>query len=123
MFVQAQWLGSLQPCPPPLPMQPRAEGMALSPLCDCCSPTTHHPPFVRDSLFGHHLLSLFNLLQGGEYLQQLSVVFGQGHNMFLSLAFGSTVGSIKAVQVRSGAASNGLLQLEHLMGLLLARQR
>lgn len=32
--------------------------------------------------------------------------------MFLSLEFGSSVGSIKAIQVRPGAATDGPLQLE-----------
>lgn len=110
--------------PSPSPHAILSEGMGLSPVCVCGFPTTDHPRFVRDSLFGLPLLvSLFNLLRGGVYLQLMSVVFGRRHSMFLSLEFGSSVGSIKASQVRSGTTSKGLLQLEHLMGLLLAHQR
>lgn len=79
MFVQEQWLGSLQPCPALLTEQPWVGGMGLTSVC-----VYVHPWFVQDSLLGHlFYISLFSSLQGEEYLKLLSAVFGQRHTVSL----------------------------------------
>lgn len=56
MFVQVQWLGSLQPCPPLLPVQSGVEGMGLSPICVCGFPKTDHPTVCLRDPFWASLL-------------------------------------------------------------------
>lgn len=81
-------------------------GNGPDPVCICV-----HPWSVQDSLWGHlSCISLFSS-QGEQCLQLSSAVFGQRHGLFVSLDCCSTAGRISDIQVTSGSASDGLLQV------------